>query len=270
MKTPLDFTHKIDAHFNHIWSVYEEHLAGRGILNVRIRSLAIIGQCVTMGEDEETEAQVRLAIDSAAAAPIEILEVILQARIYVGKPRTDRALKRFFAVCEERNIAIEELTREIGPDGWQDERNLADERKRWLVDSKEFPQRDAMVEKYGWEGMSIGMMMQPANFPSVISKCDAIDPSYAKPWIDVVHAGMYARPVLSQKDRTLIMIANVVSIGEFTQARFHMTNAIKLGIPPKEVLEICWLATLYAGMPKLYSAFMLKEVLDELGVGLDG
>jgi hypothetical protein len=34
------------------------------------------------------------------------------------------------------------------------------------------------------------------------------------------------------------------------------------------VLEICWLATLYAGMPKLYSAFLLKEVLDELGVDL--
>ena len=47
-----------------------------------------------------------------------------------------------------------------------------------------------------------------------------------------------------------------------------MANAIKLGIPPKEVLEICWLATLYAGMPKLYAAFMLKEVLDELGVEL--
>ena len=29
------------------------------------------------------------------------------------------------------------------------------------------------------------------------------------------------------------------------------------------------MATLYAGMPKLYSAFMLKEVLDELGVGLE-
>ncbi len=270
MKTPLDFSHRIDAHFNQVWSAYEEHLAGRGVLSARIRSLAIIGQCATMGEDEAVESQVRLAIDSAAAPPLEILEVILQARIYVGKPRIDRALKRFFAVCEERNIAIEKLTGRIGPEGWLKERNLEDERKHWLPSGEEFPQRDALVEKYGWEGMSIGMMMQPANFPSVITKCDAIDPSYAKPWIDVVHAGMYARPVLSQKDRTLIMIADVVSIGEFTQARFHMTNAIKLGIPPKEVLEICWLATLYAGMPKLYSAFMLKEVLDELGVGLDG
>lgn len=80
----------------------------------------------------------------------------------------------------------------------------------------------------------------------------------------------HARAVLSQQDRTLIMIADVVSIGEFTQARFHMTNAIKLGIPPKQVLEICWLATLYAGMPKLYSAFLLKDVCDKLGVALDG
>ena len=48
-----------------------------------------------------------------------------------------------------------------------------------------------------------------------------------------------------------------------------MTNAIKLGIPPREVLEICWLSTLYAGMPKLYSAFLLKEVLETRGVELE-
>lgn len=269
MESQSDFKTKIDAHFNNVWAVYEKQLAGRGILSNRIRSLAIIGQCATMGEEEEVESQVRQALELEAAPPIEILEAILQARIYVGKPRIDRALKRFFSVCEERNIAIKELTREVGPGGWQDKRSLDEERKRWLVSLEDFPQRDALIKKYGWEGMSIGMMMQPVNFPSVISKCDALDPTYAKPWIDVVHAGMYARPVLSQKDRTLIMIADVVSIGEFAQARFHMANAIKLGIRPKEVLEICWLATLYAGMPKLYAAFMLKEVLDELGVGIE-
>ena len=117
--------------------------------------------------------------------------------------------------------------------------------------------------------MSVGMMMQPVNFPQVITKCDALDPVYAKAWIDVVHAGMYARPVLSQKDRTLIMIADTVSISEFTQATFHMENAIRLGIPPRQVLEICFHTTLYAGMPAIYSAFILKDILEKLGVGLD-
>ena len=35
------------------------------------------------------------------------------------------------------------------------------------------------------------------------------------------------------------MIADTVSIAEFTQAGFHMSNAIKLGIPPRQILEIC-------------------------------
>lgn len=47
-----------------------------------------------------------------------------------------------------------------------------------------------------------------------------------------------------------------------------MINAIKLGVPPRQVREICWLATLYAEMPKRYSALMFKDVLDELGVEL--
>jgi hypothetical protein len=43
------------------------------------------------------------------------------------------------------------------------------------------------------------------------------------------------------------MIADTVSIAEFTQAGFHMTNAINLGIPPRQTLEICLQTTLYAG-----------------------
>ena len=64
-------------------------------------------------------------------------------------------------------------------------------------------------------------------------------------------------------------IADTVSITEFTQATFHMENAIRLGIPPRQILEICFQTTLYAGMPALYSAFILKGILDRLGVGLD-
>jgi 4-carboxymuconolactone decarboxylase len=269
MENSIDIGKKTDAQFNAVWAAYEEHLAGRGVLDERLRRLAAIGQCATMGEEEAVEAEVSDALKAQAAAPLEILEVILQARIYVGRPRIDRSLKRFFAVCERLKIPIEQMTGRVKPDARRAERTLEDERKRWLVSLDQFPQRDELIEKYGWEGMSIGMMMQPANFPSVISKCDELDPSYAKAWIDVVHAGMYARPVLSQKDRTLIMIGDVVSIGEFVQARFHMTNAIRLGIPPRQVLDICWLTTLYAGMPKLYSAFVFKDVLEEMGVELD-
>ena len=268
MKNSNDLDSKVDAHYRQVWAAYEDHLAGRRVLDERIRLLAIVGQCTTMGEVEEVEARVLEALTGKAATPLEVLEAILQARTYVGRPRVDRALRKFFAVCDELGIDIRKLNGDIPPDGWRSQRTLEDERRRWLIGVDQFSERDKLIERYGWEGMSIGMMMQPANFPSVISKCDALDPSYAKPWIDVVHAGMYSRPILSQQDRTLIMIADVVSIGEFMQARFHMTNAVKLGIPPKHVLEICWLSTLYAGMPKLYSAFILKDVLDELGVEL--
>ena len=42
-----------DAHFEHIWKAYEDFLKGRGILSERIRQLAVIGQCSTMGEEVE-------------------------------------------------------------------------------------------------------------------------------------------------------------------------------------------------------------------------
>ena len=65
------------------------------------------------------------------------------------------------------------------------------------------------------------------------------------------------------------MIADTVSVREFRQAKLHMGNAILLGIPPRHILEICFLTTLYAGMPALYSTSILKDVSDDLGVPLD-
>jgi alkylhydroperoxidase/carboxymuconolactone decarboxylase family protein YurZ len=255
-----------DAHFEHIWKVYEEFLMGRRILSERLRQLAVIGQCSTMGEEVEAEEQIRKALASGEATPQEILEVILQTRVYVGAPRMKRTLRRFFRVCEERGLRREDVVSDVGAEGWDSERDLEAERPRWLPGKAEFPEQDRLIEKYGWKGMSVGMMMQPANFPGVMIKCDGLDPDFAQAWIDVVHEGMYSRPILSQRDRTLIMIADTISVMELTQATHHMTNAIRLGIPPRQVLEICFHSTVHAGMPKLTSAGIFSDLCIKHGV----
>lgn len=261
---PNDVT--VDAHFEQIWKVYEDFLNGRGILGERLRQLAVIGQCSSMGEEVEAEEEIRKAFASGAATPQEILEVILQTRVYVGAPRMKRTLRRFFSVCEERGLRREDVVSDVDGRGWDSERNLEAERPHWLPSKADFPEQDRLIERYGWKGMSIGMMMQPANFPYVIAQCDALDPDFARAWIDVVHEGMYSRPILSQRDRTLIMIADTISVMELTQATHHMTNALRLGIPPRQVLEICFHSTVHCGMPKLTAAFIFKDLCVKHGV----
>jgi 4-carboxymuconolactone decarboxylase len=219
-----------------------------------------------MGEEVEAQEQIRRAFASGAATPQEILEVILHTRVYVGAPRMKRTLRRFFRVCEERGLRREDIVSDVGAEGWDGERDLDAERPRWLAGKAEFPEQDRLIETYGWKGMSIGMMMQPSNFPGVMIKCDELDPAFAQAWIDVVHEGMYSRPILSQRDRTLIMIADTISVMELTQATHHMTNALRLGIPPRQILEICFHSTVYAGMPKLYSASILRDLCLKQGV----
>ncbi len=255
-----------DANFEHMWKVYEDILIGRGILSERLRQLAVIGQCTMMGEDDELAEEIRKGFASGAATPQEMLEVILQTRVYVGRPRMKRALRQFFRVCEESGLRREDAVSDVGADGWDADRDLEAERRHWLTDAREFPDRDRLIEKYGWKGMSIGMTMQPANFPGVMAKCDELDEEFAKAWIDVVHEGMYARPILSSRDRTLVMIADTISIMELTQATYHMTNGLRLGIAPREILEICFHSTIYAGMPKLRSAFVFRDLCAKLGV----
>ncbi len=177
-----------------------------------------------------------------------------------------RTLRRFFKVCDEAGLRRDEVVSDVDRDGWDGERDIEAERPHWLASTAEFPEQVRLIETYGWKGISIGLMMQPANFPSVMLKCDALDEKFAQAWIDVVHEGMYSRPILSQRDRTLIMIADTISVMELTQATYHMTNALRLGIPPREVLEICFHSTVYAGMPKLYSAWIFKDLCAKHGV----
>ena len=236
----------IDDHYREVSGEYERYLASRTVLDLRTRRLAAIGQCTAMGETDELEELLRAVHAENSARFVEVREAILQACVYVGRPRMNRALQSLRKVVTDLDWqgAGVHAAADRGP---AEERELGREKKQWRVSTAQFPERDSLVEQYGWKGMSMGLTYQPNNFPSAISRFHTLDEGFAQKWLDFVHEGMYARRFLDHKTRTLVMIADCIGVNELSQAVLHMANALDIGATRQEVYEICIQSTQYAG-----------------------
>jgi alkylhydroperoxidase/carboxymuconolactone decarboxylase family protein YurZ len=72
----------------------------RGVLDDKTRILPIVGYCVILDDQGQLPNHMRSAM-RAGATPREILEIILQASIYAGMPRTVRAMRTYRAFMRD-------------------------------------------------------------------------------------------------------------------------------------------------------------------------
>ena len=240
-------------------------LMTRGVLTERVRLLVVIAQCAAMGELEYLESSIRAALNENVSAR-EILEILLQTTVYVGMPKINRAARVFHSVIKELG-RMQELTQTQPPlEGRNDERSLAAERATWNVTDERFPTREAMLEKYGWHGISAGLRLQPTHHPEAIMRMDRSDQNFLKYWLDFIYGGMYVRGVLEDKIRILCVVGVCTALDEMMQGENHVRAALALGATPREVQEVAVQSTQYWGMPRsLRTMAILERVLREQG-----
>ena len=240
-------------------------LMTRGVLSERVRLLVVIAQCAAMGELEYLESSMRAALNEGVRAR-EILEILLQTTVYVGMPKINRAARVFHSVLKELG-RMQELTQTQPPlAGRNAERSLAAERATWNVTAECFPTREAMLEKYGWHGISAGLRLQPTHHPEAIMRMDRSDQNFLKYWLDFIYGGMYVRGVLDDKTRILCVVGICTALDEMTQGENHVRAALALGATPREVQEVAVQSTQYWGMPRsLRTMAILERVLKAQG-----
>ncbi|MDN2453446.1 carboxymuconolactone decarboxylase family protein [Lactobacillus sp. UCMA15818] len=87
-------------------------------------------------------------------------------------------------------------------------------------------------------------------------------PKFAELNDDVLFGEVWSREkLLSARDRSLIIVASLMSQGLFPQLKNHMLLAKKNGVTKKEIVEIITQLAFYAGWPKAWTAFSLaKEI----------
>ena len=76
---------------------------------------------------------------------------------------------------------------------------------------------------------------------------------------------IWARPGLSLRDRELITITAIATLGRERQLRLHLKGALNAGLSRDEIIESFIHLAYYAGYPACFTALAVaQEVFDEL------
>lgn len=91
----------------------------------------------------------------------------------------------------------------------------------------------------------------------------AIAPKLAELTDDVLFGDVWTREELSQRDRSLVTVAALVTGGNTEQLRSHLARAQDNGLSETELIEVMTHLAFYAGWPRAISALMVaREVFD--------
>jgi 4-carboxymuconolactone decarboxylase len=83
---------------------------------------------------------------------------------------------------------------------------------------------------------------------------------------EVVFGRVWARDELSPRDRSLITVAALVTLGREEQLKSHVRRALDNGVTQEELVEIATHLAFYAGWPAAMSAAMvMKSIIEDAG-----
>ena len=71
---------------------------------------------------------------------------------------------------------------------------------------------------------------------------------------DQLFGGIWGRPGLETKIRSLITMTALMALGRGPELRLHMRGALNLGIPPEEIKELIVHVSQYSGVPTAIEA----------------
>lgn len=110
-----------------------------------------------------------------------------------------------------------------------------------------------------------------SDFPAVtLEDVRAVSPILAKYTEDAIVNGMWKRPQLSSRDRSIVSVSALVA-SERTIGFAHYFNlALSTGVTPAELSEIITQVAFYAGWSTAFSAVaVLKDVFAARGIGTE-
>ena len=256
----------IDQHYTRAWLDFTYGgLFTRKALDERTRLLVSIAQFLSLTEFEELERQIPSAL-AAGAKPREVLEVILQATVYIGYIKAGRGARLCIKVLEGLGRLDEITSTQLPLDGRAPERSLDEERQRWPAakSAEEAALREQLLEKYGWHGVSTRIRTQSHQGYDSIKSLNRTDPQYLKLWFDFIYGELYTRGIVDDRTRLLVMVGICLAVNEPIQLENHMRGALLFGATPREVMEVIVHSTAYVGMPTtILTGRMLERILKE-------
>lgn len=240
----------LDPAFAHAWLRYAARLLGRPVLDTRTRLLVMTGQFTMSRRNDRLRETVEAAIKSSLDLR-EVLEVILQCSIYGGESIIDEALEVFTDEVGKAGVLKEVSSRGLKVGERAAGRDLDEERTRWHPQDAADLRVGQLIEKYGWQGISMALLLRPLHTLDNAEFLSDLDEDFTQAFYDFGYDDMYGRLVLDHRTRLLCMVGNTLAIGEIVQTRHHMRTAIRQGASPREVLEVLFQSVLVVGHPNI-------------------
>lgn len=100
----------------------------------------------------------------------------------------------------------------------------------------------------------------------VMKALAGIAPDFARLIIEFPYGDIYARGVLSPRERQIATIASLVTQGNApTELKAHLQGGLNVGCTRQELVEVLMQMAVYAGFPAALNAlFVARELFDEL------
>ena len=254
---------RLDPNFAELSSTHLSRLLSRPGLDARTRLLVLTGQYTVTGRHDQLGETIEAALDAGVPSS-DILEVILQCYVYTGPWVVAAAGEVYLRVLERRPELADDFSARVDDGATRD---LDEERVTWNETDRDDPRLPALLEKYGWQGISTGLRLRPRHHINLVATLDALDPDYLQTWLDAIYGGMYVRGVLDDRTRIICVVGNTLAAGEQHQSRRHMRSALRSGATPKELLELIFQTTGLFGHTHLMPAAIddLVRIADEEG-----
>ena len=101
----------------------------------------------------------------------------------------------------------------------------------------------------------------------VYNTIQEISPAIANLLVELF-GDIYTRPNLNFKERELITLASLLTLGGCeAQLKVHTNAALNVGIAPEQIVEVCTHCIPYAGFPRVLNAlFTVKAVFEERNI----
>jgi 4-carboxymuconolactone decarboxylase len=100
--------------------------------------------------------------------------------------------------------------------------------------------------------------------PTIKSPFADVTPALADYTDNVLFGDVWKRPGLSQRDRSLVTVACLISLYRTNELPFHLKRAMENGITPDEIAEVITHLAFYAGWPPASTAVgIARNVFEE-------
>jgi 4-carboxymuconolactone decarboxylase len=116
-------------------------------------------------------------------------------------------------------------------------------------DEKKTQLRDHLYANYDSRGLEHGEALHGESFLRNVLLYEVLDPAWTDKWLSYVYGYTYGRTLLDDKTRVLVVIGEGIAAGHYTHLTHHMNTAIKMGVTPREILEVCLQSAPYVGLP---------------------